>query len=547
MRRAMTGREERLDATPSPDCGKGLPAQRWEAPSAVGSASRSRGEPHLCIGWTVRARVLRGIRMFDVGDWDEDEPTTSTAAATPPANDAADLEELLRAAEISSMQQPKPAKQQARTPRHAQPAGAAAPAGVPSAPPIELGYVSPYPWSPAQPDHFPSKVGGEPVWLLPNRLPSAEAMRCGCCGRSLRFLMQLYCPRPEVEHAYHRSVMLFCCGGACLQRAGGWRALRANLPQSTPHYVENDDGSFTTHGFERLLSTSSPSEGGAKMTAAAANAGGGAATGAAGAPAVPPPALPELLVSVWLEGDWESQVAYDDEEMRAEAHRLLAAYEASEGPEWMHAQGDCSGDYTPRASSVASSSRSVAKSGVTPGVKSACGADGSGGGGGGGASSAAATDDEDDGDDEDDEMEAENSFFAFQRRTSANPEQALRYSRDPKGAPLWAGPQGQPPPGAPPPCERCGAARTFEFQLMPQLLCAIESAMPESTAAVPAVPPGGAMGGSNPAGAAAVLGDENDIDFGVVAVYTCSASCAATDDPALSAYANEWCWHQPLM
>ena len=116
-----------------------------------------------------------------------------------------------------------------------------------------------------------------------------------------------------------------------------------------------------------------------------------------------------------------------------------------------------------------------------------------------------------------------------ERRTSANPEHALRYNRDPSSVPLWAGLKGQPPPGAPPPCARCGAARTFEFQLMPQLLCAIEDALP-------------------PRDAAAALSDEADLDFGVVAVYTCSASCtvAADGDPATSAYASEWCWHQPL-
>ena len=47
----------------------------------------------------------------------------------------------------------------------------------------------------------------------------------------------------------------------------------------------------------------------------------------------------------------------------------------------------------------------------------------------------------------------------------------LRYHHCAKAEPLWLGAAGR--PRAVPPCERCGAARWFEFQLLPQLVSAI--------------------------------------------------------------------------
>jgi hypothetical protein len=88
----------------------------------------------------------------------------------------------------------------------------------------------------------------------------------------MRFLMQLYCPRPEVPHAYHRSLMLFCCGGKCLRSQGGWRALRCNLPQDMPWYVEHPDGTWSAHGREALHTDGADGVVGAASTAGAEGA-----------------------------------------------------------------------------------------------------------------------------------------------------------------------------------------------------------------------------------------------------------------------------------
>jgi len=167
-------------------------------------------------------------------------------------------------------------------------------------------------------------------------------------------------------------------------------------------------------------------------------------------------------------------------------------------------------------------------------------------------------DDEEEGDDEEDVASTAANwaspklkdplFTRFKDRVAAEPEQVLRYDRAPgadaKGfQPLWVSTWNQPasppmpelpkrdpnskvpPPPMPrpvaptaaandavvPPCQRCGAARRFEFQVLPQLLYYL---------------------GPN-AGAA--------MDFATVAVYTCSNSCG---DGVKDGYFEEFTWVQ---
>ena len=122
-------------------------------------------------------------------------------------------------------------------------------------------------------------------------------------------------------------------------------------------------------------------------------------------------------------------------------------------------------------------------------------------------------------------------FTKFKCRVEQAPAQVLRYDRAPgetvpAGAfqPLWVSTWYQPgsppmPPVAPtsqandaavPPCARCGCARRFEFQVLPQLLYYL-----------------GPLG--------------SGLDFATVAVYTCGASCG---DGIKDGYVDEWAWVQ---
>ena len=160
--------------------------------------------------------------MFSVSSWDNEDGSNSASTdwasgCSGSGDDDVAIEALL----LGSMHlrvAPKPCDAPATA--------TAAPATHSGS--VELGFVWPYPGGRARPEEFPSKVGGSPVWLDPRleSLPSDGDLKCGVCSRRLRFLMQLYCPRPKLSHAHHRSVMLFCCGGPCLSDGRGWKARR---------------------------------------------------------------------------------------------------------------------------------------------------------------------------------------------------------------------------------------------------------------------------------------------------------------------------------
>ena len=65
-------------------------------------------------------------------------------------------------------------------------------------------------------DKFPCKAGGKPAWLNPEDLPDTDTLVCGRCEKRLSFLLQLYAPLAEFEHAFHRMLYVFVCDdGEC--------------------------------------------------------------------------------------------------------------------------------------------------------------------------------------------------------------------------------------------------------------------------------------------------------------------------------------------
>lgn len=84
-------------------------------------------------------------------------------------------------------------------------------------------------------------------------------------------------------------------------------------------------------------------------------------------------------------------------------------------------------------------------------------------------------------------------FSKFQKRVEHNPDQVIRYKRG--GQPLWI--SADPIPEKIPDCEACKGPRQFEFQIMPQMLSYLK---------------------------------EVDIDWGILAVYTCKHSCSEGSD-----------------
>eukprot|EP00088_Acartia_fossae_P048159 TRINITY_DN5247_c0_g1_i1.p1 TRINITY_DN5247_c0_g1~~TRINITY_DN5247_c0_g1_i1.p1 ORF type:complete len:359 (+),score=42.81 TRINITY_DN5247_c0_g1_i1:37-1113(+) len=58
---------------------------------------------------------------------------------------------------------------------------------------------------------FPSKVGGRPAWLDLANLPKPSTTQCKKCGNGMRFLLQVYSPDDGTESAFHRTIFVFIC------------------------------------------------------------------------------------------------------------------------------------------------------------------------------------------------------------------------------------------------------------------------------------------------------------------------------------------------
>jgi pre-rRNA-processing protein TSR4 len=111
----------------------------------------------------------------------------------------------------------------------------------------------------------------------------------------------------------------------------------------------------------------------------------------------------------------------------------------------------------------------------------------------------------------------------FSIMLKSDPDQVLRYCPDVGAKPLWPSVSRAPQTNNIPCCSRCGASRKFEFQILPTIISQLG------------------------------VDAENDyaLDFGSIAVYTCSKSCPPVPCDETSkktgAYAEEYVVvHPPL-
>lgn len=85
-------------------------------------------------------------------------------------------------------------------------------------------------------------VGGTPIWLNPNKLPSKDRLVCGSCNTKMLFLLQLYAPiDDEINHknAFHRTIYVFCCKNEKCHTISGsnaFRVFRSQLPRKNMFY-----------------------------------------------------------------------------------------------------------------------------------------------------------------------------------------------------------------------------------------------------------------------------------------------------------------------
>lgn len=67
--------------------------------------------------------------------------------------------------------------------------------------------------------HFPSKVGGKPAWLDLANLPKPSELQCRLCGGPSKFLLQVYSPDQDKVSGFHRTLFVFICPNSECWRA----------------------------------------------------------------------------------------------------------------------------------------------------------------------------------------------------------------------------------------------------------------------------------------------------------------------------------------
>lgn len=115
---------------------------------------------------------------------------------------------------------------------------------------VVLGYAEDAPASAfhPRPPTFASKAGGLPVWLYRSLSSAPPPPRCAVCGQPQRFLLQIYAPveRAVANHdaAFHRVLYVAICPAAsCQTRPDSAAVLRAQLPRRNDYYpYEAADG-----------------------------------------------------------------------------------------------------------------------------------------------------------------------------------------------------------------------------------------------------------------------------------------------------------------
>mmetsp|Transcript_48089 Transcript_48089/g.121046 ORF Transcript_48089/g.121046 Transcript_48089/m.121046 type:complete len:454 (+) Transcript_48089:113-1474(+) len=354
-----------------------------------------------------------------------------------------------------------------------------------------------------------SQIGGKPFWLNPCTLPAPARVACPQCSLPMPLLLQLYAPLEQYERAYHRMIYVFCCpNGAChlvKKRTGCFKVLRCQLPKENEIYPSDfvsvdatDEELDAVHERRSILS--------AKTCQVCGHLGSSRCARCK---------LVSYCCREHQKLDWANHKlscvppSAEDDSSSSKADRLSIAdqvqllrsraaestlfpfFELVTEPERL-------------VSSVSKLDAKTAKL-LHEYTKS---------------------DNQNITEDELKDLplpDCDPQWLRFQKRVrnSNGPDQVLRYG---ESSPLWISEAQRPGAEHIRPCTQCGAPRRFEFQIMPQLLFYLQRKdvplrSPEEV--------------------------HSELDWGTLAVYTCSESCDATmcirasSDPESSSLASK--------
>lgn len=337
---------------------------------------------------------------------------------------------------------------------------------------VDLGFVETCePWLLTN-KFFPSKVGGQPAFLELQNIPKPAELQCKICKEPMILLCQVYASNDQVENCFHRSIFVFICrDGSCGRpnQNDNVRVFRSQLPRKNEFYsFEPPDESVRSDPVPSPVNLCRVC--GCRGPSTCSRCKKVFYCGAShqkvdwkqrhkkecmeGASITNDPAaivLPEF--DLVMETETVEATKEDDEE--AEKRRIE--------------------EY-----------RELLKAGKTGNLSDVPNAELEQYGG---------------------DSAEDKTFTKFKKRIEQNPEQVLRYDRD--GTPLWITTKHQLAIENVPGCNLCKAPRSFEFQVMPQLLNSLKC---------------------------------DELDWGVIAVYTCSVYCDIGQG-----YAEEFAYKQDIV
>ncbi|TYZ66400.1 hypothetical protein PybrP1_002539 [[Pythium] brassicae (nom. inval.)] len=334
------------------------------------------------------------------------------------------------------------------------------------------------------------KVGGKPVWLNPLTVPAPAQLACAECSHALAFLVQIYCPLDDAPDAFHRSLFVFVCRQPGCARQGNGRVFRSQLPQRNALY---------------------PDESGVAQFA----------------PATPLPAAHETFCALCNEravftcsachvarycskahqkDHWSAGGHKHDCARCLETNRLVETQSfvdsmRAKGSKWLFPEYELVIDHEPDSREAANDER--------PGLTRCVVAT---------ADKTQQTGSESDVFTDDSEIDVtqrelndaigasqnqDKLYIRFLTRVELAKDQVLRYSRWHDSNVLWVHAKDTLAGAGAPACPRCGGARRFEFQVLPQLLFYLHV---DDTSSLSDI-------------------TSRSCDWGTLAVYTCETSC----------------------
>lgn len=342
---------------------------------------------------------------------------------------------------------------------------------------VDLGFIEPCDtWLLAN-KYFPSKVGGKPAWLELKNLPNPADLSCTKCQDPLQFLCQVYASNDSVPHAFHRTIYVFICpkGECCVENsAQNLKAFRSQLGLVNKFYSEEPPNEDTKS--EEIPSPVHLCR----------------VCGCRGPSACSKCRKVFYCSTAHQRVDWKlrhkkecdsttnetSKETLPNEFLFAEKELVIEAEEYEE-PKCKETPAEAEAKQLKEYEDLVKSGKVGLANVPDAEIEQYAGGE---------------------------EVKEDKIFNKFKERIKVSPDQVLRYDRG--GSPLWMTAKNQNQSEDVPPCQVCNAPRSFEFQIMPQLLNDLNTA---------------------------------ELDWGTIVVYSCSKDCDIGDK-----YVEEFVFKQDL-